>query len=690
MELTIGRYQIEEVLGKGAMGKVYLAFDPVIERHVALKTIRVDRLDDLDEREDFVERFFREARICGKLRHPGAVTVHDMGSHEDTPFIVMELIRGHDLAQRLRNPLPISRGEALAVIDGMADTLDAAHELGIVHRDIKPQNVMLTQEGRVKILDFGIAKLDGAELTQDGAFWGTPAYAAPEQISERHADHRADIYAFGVLVHKLLTGAEIYATDNIKKLFHLILNERPRLMPAAPHLGLDTAALHAILHKALAKDPTERYQRAGAFRDDLIALFGMTRAQLAASVPALTPIAGEETTLTPAEAADWQDDGAPSEDTLVTQRVTEPVEAATERVLRMRRQFEQALSAGNLITARHLLRALERKQEPIDNEREALELAQAKLDAAKRSVQERLIHHKRLAFGQQLEAGDEDAAQRLLDSLIELGASVEDERRALELHHEERSHQAEEERMRLHEALESGRLGSAKVSLRRLRRLRMERAEDEARVAELEQRQMHVARGRMDEIAKVRDQFQEARQAGDPEDAEQALEALKALGVAASKEEAQLAELAAKWVVDHGDALSHLHQDLEQAFASQDWNGASTLVRRMSLLGEEESATRQWQQRLDKALSKQRRSAIRELERAFEQALEEGDTPHLRELQFKLEELGADTPLFHWLVARAAGQDPGPRPGRRRRILMLALLLGLSLALWLLLVNRGG
>ncbi len=686
MESTIGRYQIEEVLGKGAMGKVYLAFDPVIERHVALKTIRVDRLDDLDEREDFVERFFREARICGKLRHPGAVTVHDMGSHEDTPYIVMELIRGHDLAQRLRNPLPISRGEALAVIDGMADTLDAAHELGIVHRDIKPQNVMLTQEGRVKILDFGIAKLDGAELTQDGAFWGTPAYAAPEQISERHADHRADIYAFGVLVHKLLTGSEIYATDNIKKLFHLILNERPRLAPASPQLGLETAALHAILHKALAKDPAERYQRAGALRDDLIALFGMTRAQLAATIPGLASMAAQASG-TGTQAEDWQGDGQQTEDTLMTQRVVEPVEPAAERAARMRRQFEQALSEGNLITARHLLRALERKQEPIDAERAALEQAQAKLDAAKRSVHERLIHHKRLAFNQQLEAGDEDAAQRLLDSLLELGASIEDERRALELHHEERNHQAEEERMRLNEALDSGRLGSAKVSLRRLRRLRMERSEDEARVADLEQRQMRVARGRMDEIAKVRDQFQDARRAGDPEDAEQALDALKALGVAASKEEAQLAELAAKWVVDHGDALSHLHQDLEQAFASRDWNGASTLVRRMSLLGEEDAATRQWQQRLDKALQKQRRSAIRELERAFEQALEEGDTPHLRELQFKLAELGADSPLYHWLVARAAGQDAGPRPGRRRRLVLLTLLLALPLALWLLAAN---
>ncbi len=684
MELTIGRYQIEEILGKGAMGKVYLAFDPVIERHVALKTIRVDRLDDEEARDEFVERFFREARICGKLRHPGAVTVHDMGSHEDTPFIVMELIRGHDLAQRLRSPLPISRGEALAVIDGMADTLDAAHDLGIVHRDIKPQNIMLTQEGRVKILDFGIAKLDGVELTQDGAFWGTPAYAAPEQINERQADHRADIYAYGVLVHKLLTGAEIYATDNLKKLFHLILNERPRLSPPAPHLGLETAALHAVLHRALAKEPESRYQRAGALRDDLVALFGLTRSQLPLPQPGFVPTLDEDrSTLTPAEVEDLR----AHEQTLATQRVVATPEANNERVARMRRQFDQALAAGNLITARHLLRALERKEEPIEAERAAVDQAQAKLDAEKRSVQERLVHHKRLAFNQQLEAGDEEAAQRLLDSLAELGAPIEDERRALELHREERIHQAEEERLRLRLALDEGRLGSAKVSLRRLRRLRLESADDEARVEALEQRQMRTARSRMDEIAKVRDQFQDARRAGDPEDAEQALDALKALGVTSGKEEAQLAELAAKWVVDHGDALSHLHQDLKVAFASEDWNGASTLVRRLSLFGEEEATARQWQQRLDKALAKQNRQAIRELERAFEHALAEGDTPHLRELQFKLAELGADSPLYHWLVARAEGREAGPRPGRRRRLVLIALLVAVPLAAWLMLAS---
>lgn len=667
MERTIGRYKIEETLGKGAMGKVYLAFDPVIERQVALKTIRLDRLDDDQERDEFIERFFQEARICGKLRHPGAVTVHDMGSHDDEPFIVMEYIRGEDLGERMREPMHITRDEVMTIIHSMAQTLDAAHDLGIVHRDIKPQNVMVTESGAVKILDFGIAKVAGSEMTVDGVFWGTPAYAAPEQLGERRTDKRADLYAFAVLVHRLITGKDVFQASSLKKLFYKIMHEPPVLARPLPHLAVPVRSLKPIMLKALHKDPEERYQRASEFSTDLLALF--------------------EETLGP------EDDGDPMETTrtipgLNLDETTRKMghESPEDRVARMRAQFRQALADGNLLTCRHLLRSLNRKGVDTEEETETLAQAEAAEAEQKQSLAERLIHHKREAFQQQLQAGDLEAATMVLKSLESLDAPVTGETKALALHKRDRISKAREERKNLEDALASGRLGSAKVSLRKLQRLGADVRSAKEKVAALEESQLQQASERMQMIADARESFQGARQERRPDEADEALAQLKEMGAYAHREEQQLAELAAQWVMEHPEALTHIHSDLKQAMGDGDLDGAQDLVHRLTLYGgEENTQVKRWKKRLDSALEKQQRRTIRSLERAFEEAIEEGDHPHVREIQTQLSELGANSDVYLWLLKKAEGKEAGPRPGRFRRFALAtaAVLLAVIGSYWL-------
>jgi len=207
----LGRYEIIAELGRGAMGTVYRARDPKIDRIVALKTITVAGVRPADE-EEYRQRFFREAQAAGKLSHSGLVTIFDVGEDEKskTPFIVMEFIEGKTLEE-------LGRGErlptetALGLIQQIAEALDYAHGRKIIHRDIKPANIIVTGEGRAKITDFGIAKLAMTQFTQPGQVLGTPAYMAPEQLSGGAVDGRSDLFSLGVILYWLLTGDKPFA-----------------------------------------------------------------------------------------------------------------------------------------------------------------------------------------------------------------------------------------------------------------------------------------------------------------------------------------------------------------------------------------------------------------------------------------------------------------------------------------------
>lgn len=263
-----GRYLIVGELGRGAMGAVYRAIDPLIEREVAIKTL----LPHLPEHEmvQVRERFLREARSAGRLNHPNIVTIFDVGEQDGVAYIAMELLEGRTLQQILaeRKHLPLETAADIAA--QVADALDHALGFGIVHRDVKPANIMVSAGGRAKLADFGVAHLPSASMTQTGTALGSPKYMAPEQVIGQPVDPRADIFSLGAVLYEMLTGRTPFEREGESTVFALM-----NRIVAEPHLPVTQIdprlppAFDRILDRALAKAPAERYQRAGEMARDL-------------------------------------------------------------------------------------------------------------------------------------------------------------------------------------------------------------------------------------------------------------------------------------------------------------------------------------------------------------------------------------------------------------------------------------
>jgi tRNA A-37 threonylcarbamoyl transferase component Bud32/tetratricopeptide (TPR) repeat protein len=267
---TIGRYEILETLGRGAMGVVYLARDPIIDRRVALKTLRVDL--DVEHADEFRERFIREARAAGRLNHPGIVTIHDVGEDPESGlvYIAMEYIEGRDLKQIMASGQRFRPSEVSRIAADVALALDYAHSMGVVHRDIKPANIILTQDGTAKIMDFGVARLEASNLTVDGQFIGTPNFMSPEQITGKTVDGRSDLFSLGVVMFNLLTGQRPFTGESMHEVTLRIVQD-PCPIPST--VGEDIpAALNPIVLKCLEKNPERRFQTGGALAQVLAAL----------------------------------------------------------------------------------------------------------------------------------------------------------------------------------------------------------------------------------------------------------------------------------------------------------------------------------------------------------------------------------------------------------------------------------
>ncbi|MGE5715288.1 MAG: protein kinase domain-containing protein [Acidobacteriota bacterium] len=259
MPRKFARYEVERELGKGAMGVVFLGRDPVIGRRVALKTIRASGEDDSETRE-FTERFLREAQAAGTLSHPNIVTIHDVGEEVETgtSFIAMEYVEGKNLKQLLKDKVSFSYDRIAEIVTSVGEALDYAHRRGIVHRDVKPANIILTNDGTVKITDFGIAKIETSSLTETGQFLGTPNYMSPEQVTGEIVDGRSDLFSLGVVLYELLTRKKPFAGDNLTSISYKIVHED--YPPPQTYDATIPAEFNPILARALAKDPAARFQ----------------------------------------------------------------------------------------------------------------------------------------------------------------------------------------------------------------------------------------------------------------------------------------------------------------------------------------------------------------------------------------------------------------------------------------------
>jgi len=263
-----GRYEVVAELGRGAMGVVYKARDPQIDRMVAVKTVSLWGQQP-DEEKEFRLRFMHEAQAAGRLHHPGIVAIFDVGENPENhdPYIVLEYVAGEPLNRILAREKKLSPTKALQLAEEIAEALDYAHGQGVTHRDIKPGNILVTQDGHAKISDFGIAKLNLAHFTVPGRVLGTPAYMAPEQLNGEGVDGRSDLFSLGVILYAMVTGHSPFQGDSATTVSFKVANREP-VAASALDLSLPRE-LDEVIARAMAKDREQRYQRGAEFAEEV-------------------------------------------------------------------------------------------------------------------------------------------------------------------------------------------------------------------------------------------------------------------------------------------------------------------------------------------------------------------------------------------------------------------------------------
>jgi len=264
---NFGRYKVIEAIGQGAMGTVYKGLDPAIDRPVALKTIRLDNIIDAKEVEELKARLTREAKAAGNLSHPNIVTIYDVGEEQSLQYIAMEYLEGKTLEDILASDYNWDYKTLCKIMIQICEALDFAHEHGVIHRDVKPANIMVLGDDRIKVMDFGIARLDQSNITQSGVALGTPNYISPEQLKGQAVSRRSDIFSLGVVFYEMLTRHKPFKGDTISALIYSILHTTP---PPPSEINFDVPRIFdKIIAKALSKDPDLRFQTSREMADIL-------------------------------------------------------------------------------------------------------------------------------------------------------------------------------------------------------------------------------------------------------------------------------------------------------------------------------------------------------------------------------------------------------------------------------------
>lgn len=317
--LKLGKYEIIRELGRGAMGVVYEAFDPTIERNVALKTIRKDQLEG-DNAAEVITRFQREAKAAGRLNHPNIVSIYDFGDDQDTTFIAMEFVIGRELKSFFAKEERFPIEDVSRIMGELLDALEYSHNYGVVHRDIKPANIIIRPNGHVKVADFGIARIESSQYTQAGSVLGTPAYMSPEQFMGQTVDRRSDIFSAGVVLYEFLTGERPFS-GTATTIMHKVLSVEP---PPPSRLNVQVPKpFDAVIAKAMAKRPEDRFKNAREFAD---AIQMAAKGVAAPGLPELTTADGTVIN-TASDAAGQTSSGLISEMKMPGQTAAAPVES---------------------------------------------------------------------------------------------------------------------------------------------------------------------------------------------------------------------------------------------------------------------------------------------------------------------------------------------------------------------------
>ncbi len=358
----IGRYEVVGELGRGAMGIVYQARDPQIDRLVAIKTISL-LVDDPEAQQEYRQRFFMEARAAGRLSHPGIVTIFDVGEDPDThsPYIVMEYVAGQPMSKLIAAPAKMPSRRALRFAQQLAEALDYAHAQGVVHRDMKPANILVAKDGHAKITDFGIAKMNLANITHAGHVVGTPAYMSPEQLEGIAVDGRSDLFSLGVILYTMLTGHRPFQGNSAFTVSFKVANRDP--LPASAFDSTLPQELDYVIARAMAKDPAARYQTG---REMALDLHSLLRGQSPRSLG--DHAAGNATTPTPANEATQRQPG-PATATAAAEQTSLRKLIAFVRQTPTKRELVAAMIlvvAGFLTTHyRHQLVAAQQATQPV-------------------------------------------------------------------------------------------------------------------------------------------------------------------------------------------------------------------------------------------------------------------------------------------------------------------------------------